>query len=301
MLSIIFLIIAQVEITNCFAVPHAERGDNVSIGSYLNEVMMRLHRKVNRKEVVVGWYASVSEEMPLVADTSSAIHDFYTTHAEEGDPIHLVVDTRLVDDTIQIRGYTSSPVLIQNEPMANLFHEVRVIVQSSEAEAICLHEMQKQHDEEQSTPAKDPASDISLLQVSMEQLLNLLETTSNYVDDVVAGKREPDQKVGREIADVLAEVPRIKSSIFEKVFHENLQDLLMVTYLSSITRTQLDIAEKLQASLGIWKEGIGGRNTNDGQMTFPHTQTYTDTHKKTDAMLLGYSVGSVELGDDGIN
>lgn len=245
---------SNVEITNCFAVPHAERGDNVSIGSYLNEVMMRLHRKVNRKEVVVGWYASVSEEMALVADTSSAIHDFYTTHAEEGDPIHLVVDTRLVDDSIQIRGYTSSPVLIQNEPMANLFHEVRVIVQSSEAEAICLHEMQKQ-DDEQSTPSKDDptssSSDISLLQVSMEQLLHLLETTSNYVDDVVAGKRVPDQKVGREIADVLAEVPRIKSSIFEKVFHENLQDLLMVTYLSTITRTQLDIAEKLHASLGI--------------------------------------------------
>jgi translation initiation factor 3 subunit F len=211
--------------------------------------MMRLHRKVNRKEVVVGWYASVSDEMALVADTSSAIHDFYTTHAEDGDPIHLVVDTRLVEDSIQIRGYTSSPVLIQNEPMANLFHEVKVIVQSSEAEAICLHEMQKQ-DDQSKTPSKDESS-ISLLQVSMEQLLQLLETTSNYVDDVVAGKRVPDQTVGREIADVLAEVPRIKSSIFEKVFHENLQDLLMVTYLSSITRTQLDIAEKLHASLGI--------------------------------------------------
>ena len=210
---------------------------------------MRLHRKVNRKEVVVGWYASVSDEMALVADTSSAIHDFYTTHAEDGDPIHLVVDTRLVEDSIQIRGYTSSPVLIQNEPMANLFHEVKVIVQSSEAEAICLHEMQKQ-DDQSKTPSKDESS-ISLLQVSMEQLLQLLETTSNYVDDVVAGKRVPDQTVGREIADVLAEVPRIKSSIFEKVFHENLQDLLMVTYLSSITRTQLDIAEKLHASLGI--------------------------------------------------
>jgi translation initiation factor 3 subunit F len=212
--------------------------------------MMRLHRKVNRKEVVVGWYASVSDEMPLVADTSSAIHEFYTTHAEDGDPIHLVVDTRLVDDSIQIRGYTSSAVLIQNEPMATLFHEVKVIVQSSEAEAICLHEMQKQDDDDQSTPSKDETS-VSLLHVSMEQLLQLLETTSTYVDDVVAGTRVPDPKVGRDIADVLAEVPRIKSSIFEKVFHENLQDLLMVTYLSSITRTQLDIAEKLHASLGI--------------------------------------------------
>ena len=74
--------------------------------------------------------------MPLVADTSSLIHDFYATEAEEGDPIHLVVDTRLLEDSIQIRGYTSSPVLIQNEPLANLFHECKVILQSTEAEAI---------------------------------------------------------------------------------------------------------------------------------------------------------------------
>ena len=195
---------------------------------------------------MVGWYASASDEMPLVADTSSLIHDFYATEAEEGDPIHLVVDTRLLEDSIQIRGYTSSPVLIQNEPLANLFHECKVILQSTEAEAICLNEMQKD------SPAKeDDMQPISLLQVSMEQLLQLLDTTSKYVDEVVDGKRAPDAIVGRQIANVLAEVPRIKSSIFEKVFHENLQDLLMVTYLSNITRTQLDIAEKLHASLGI--------------------------------------------------
>jgi translation initiation factor 3 subunit F len=98
--------------------------------------MLQLHRKASRKEVVVGWYASASDEMPLVADTSSLIHDFYATEAEEGDPIHLVVDTRLLEDSIQIRGYTSSPVLIQNEPLANLFHECKVILQSTEAEAI---------------------------------------------------------------------------------------------------------------------------------------------------------------------
>ena len=168
--------------------------------------------------------------MPLVADTSSLIHDFYATEAEEGDPIHLVVDTRLLEDSIQIRGYTSSPVLIQNEPLANLFHECKVILQSTEAEAICLNEMQKDSPEKE-----EDMQPISLLQVSMEQLLQLLDTTSKYVDEVVDGKRAPDAIVGRQIANVLAEVPRIKSSIFEKVFHENLQDLLMVTYLSNIT------------------------------------------------------------------
>jgi translation initiation factor 3 subunit F len=245
--------------------------------------MLQLHRKANRKEVVVGWYASACDTTtgtdangsddadkapvvaPLVSDTSSLIHDFYATEAEDGDPIHLVVDTRLLDDSIQIRGYTSSPVLIQNEPLANLFHEIKVVVQSTEAEAICLNEMHKHHMANDATnnnnnntttttttTTTDKKNPVSQLQASMGQLLQLLETTSSYVDDVVDGRRPADPTVGRAISNVMAQVPRIlPASRFETVFHENLQDLLMVTYLSNLTRTQLDIAEKLQTSLGI--------------------------------------------------
>lgn len=267
-----FLLQQQVEITNCFAVPHAERGYEVAIGKDFNKTMLQLHRKANRKEVVVGWYASACDNTtgttdangsddgekapavvaPLVSDTSSLIHDFYATEAEDGDPIHLVVDTRLLDDSIQIRGYTSSPVLIQNEPLANLFHEIKVVVQSTEAEAICLHEMHKQHVTADDNTTSDDKNPVSQLQASMGQLLQLLETTSSYVDDVVDGRRPADPTVGRAISNVMAQVPRIlPASRFETVFHENLQDLLMVTYLSNLTRTQLDIAEKLQTSLGI--------------------------------------------------
>ena len=247
--------------------------------------MLQLHRKANRKEVVVGWYASAcdihnnamdndnndsnnntttstTQPAPLVTDTSSLIHDFYATEAEDGDPIHLVVDTRLLEDSIQIRGYTSSPVLIQNEPLANLFHEVKVVVQSTEAEAICLNEMQKHHHQQHATAANNnntttttltkTPTPVSQLQDSLQQLLQWLDTTSSYVNDVVDGHRPADPNVGRAISDVLAQVPSLlPSSRFETVFHENLQDLLMVTYLSNLTRTQLDVAEKLQTSLGI--------------------------------------------------
>jgi hypothetical protein len=43
-----------VEVTNCFAVPHAERGDEVAIGKDFNKTMLALHLRTNRKEVVVG-------------------------------------------------------------------------------------------------------------------------------------------------------------------------------------------------------------------------------------------------------
>jgi len=244
----------KVEVTNCFAVPHAERGDEVAIGKDFNKQMLALHLRANRKETVVGWYASAAlgdgdnEGAPdLIANTSSLIHEFYAEESDEGDPVHLVVDTRLIEDAITARVYRSTPVVVQGEPMANMFHELRLTLKNSEPETLALHRMvadSKGKKDSEELVEQEP------LLVSMEKLFNLLETASDYVDAVIDGKISPDAEVGRKVADTLATVPRIRPEVFDKLFNDSLQDLLMVTYLSNITQTQLSIAEKLNASLG---------------------------------------------------
>lgn len=273
------------EVTNCFAVPHAERGEEVAIGKDFNKQMLALYNRTNRKEVVVGWYASAiapttttSEKGAeggsagtatnnkngnhLIMDTSSLIHEFYAGETDEGDPIHLVVDTQLQSDSISLRAFRSTPVIVQGEPLANMFHELRLSVQSNEPETICLHQMiaagnqgnnttniEKQEQEMDVTAPSAPET--LALQVSMEKLYGLLESTLQYVDSVVDGKIKPDPEVGRQIADTLASVPRVRPEVFDQLFNDSLQDLLMVTYLSNITRTQLTIAEKLNATLDV--------------------------------------------------
>jgi len=239
----------SVEITNCFAVPHAERGEEVAIGKDFNKQMLALHMRANRKESVVGWYASSALEEnqgDLIADTSSLIHEFYAGESVEGDPIHLVVDTRLKEDAISVRAFKSTPVVVQGEPLANLFHELSLTMESTEPEAICLNKMVSD-----GNTAPEEIDSVEPLLVSMEKLYKLLETATEYVDAVVDGKIAPDAEVGRQIADALATVPRIRPEVFDKLFNDSLQDLLMVTYLSNITRTQLTIAEKLNAGLGV--------------------------------------------------
>mmetsp|Transcript_48662 Transcript_48662/g.90299 ORF Transcript_48662/g.90299 Transcript_48662/m.90299 type:complete len:91 (+) Transcript_48662:3-275(+) len=84
------------------------------------------------------------------------------------------------------------------------------------------------------------------LESSMERLLGLLDSAKGYVDDVVAGKVAADVSIGRMIAETLAAVPRIDAEAFHKIFHTSLQDLLMVVYLSNLTRAQLALAEKIK-------------------------------------------------------
>jgi translation initiation factor 3 subunit F len=248
-----------VEVTNCFAVPHAERGDEVAIGKDFNKTMVQLHRKTNRKEVVVGWYATtISGESNttttttatsslLVADNSSLIHDFYATEADDGEPIHIVVDTRLIVDAIPIRGYISTPILIQNEPMANLFHEIQVQVQSSEAEAICLHEMKRQLTTTQNTENITTTAHHSSFTSSLQQLLSSLDSTLAYVDGVVQQTIPANPTLGRELSKIVAQLPRSKNPTL--VHDQQLQDLLLVTHLSQLTKLQLDVAEQLHTTL----------------------------------------------------
>lgn len=244
---------SKVEVTNCFAVPHAERGDEVAIGKDFNRQMLSLHLRANRKESVVGWYATAlpaTEESPdanpYIADTSSLIHEFYAGECRD-DPVHLVVDTRLTGDGVGLKCYESTPVTVGGEPLANMFHEIRMAVRSAESEKICMDKMIAAC---HPTFVKEEKEEGMELRVSMERLLEMLEMASGYVDQVVEGKLPADDDVGMRIADTLSTVPRIRKEVFDQMFNDSLQDLLMVTYLSNITRTQLTIAEKLNAVLG---------------------------------------------------
>ncbi len=86
----------------------------------------------------------------------------------------------------------------------------------------------------------------STLETSMSRLLGMLQEVRSYVDGVVSGKHKGDPHIGRLITACVASIPQMRSETFAKLFDSNLQDLLMVSYLSSLTKAQLSIAEKLQ-------------------------------------------------------
>lgn len=233
----------KVEVTNCFAVPHAERGDEVAIGKDFNRQMLSLHLRANRKECVVGWYATAlpdEDGFKRIADTSSLIHEFYAAECDS-DPVHLVVDTGLMQDRLALKAYKSTPLQVKGEPLANMFHEIRLQLAASASDKICLDTM----------IAADHSKLNSNLLLSVSNLLDMLNTATHYIDKVLKGDLPPDDDYATIIADTLSQVPNIPNDIFDDIFTDTLQDLLMVTYLSHLTRTQLAVAEKLNAALAL--------------------------------------------------
>jgi translation initiation factor 3 subunit F len=88
-------------------------------------------------------------------------------------------------------------------------------------------------------------TDLEALEEAITRLHDVLEATADYVGDVIAGKQPADPKMGRELAEAVASIPPMRSDVFDQIFNNGMQDLLMVSYLSSLTQAQLSIAEKL--------------------------------------------------------
>ncbi|CAD6273372.1 unnamed protein product [Miscanthus lutarioriparius] len=91
-------------------------------------------------------------------------------------------------------------------------------------------------------------NDLEGMESSMEKLYILIDEIYKYVDDVVEGRVAPDNRIGRFISDSVASMPKLSPAAFDKHFNDKIRDNLALVYLSSITRTQISIAEKLNTA-----------------------------------------------------
>ena len=72
-----------------------------------------------------------------------------------------------------------------------------------------------------------------------------MDTVIQYVEAVLDGTQEPDNSIGRALNSLVLSLPKMDSDQFEEMLNSNLKDLLMVVYLSQMTKAQLQLNEKL--------------------------------------------------------
>lgn len=227
-------------VSNSFPLPHSENGDEVAVDSDYFKKMYDLQRRVTASEELVGWYATGKQ-----TDIKSVIiHAFYGRECV--NPVHLLVDAALSTERFDMKAFVSTAYNIGDLALSSEFQSIPVIMKPDKPERIGLDVLFKnRRREEGDQTAPIMANEIQNLEKSLEQLLQLLDTVGRNVDAVVTGEIEGDVHTGRFLAETLTMVPRMNNADFERLFGDNMRDLLMVAYLCKLTKTQLTVGEKL--------------------------------------------------------
>ena len=84
---------------------------------------------------------------------------------------------------------------------------------------------------------------------SLEDLLKLLDDLLAYVDGVVDGKQKAFADVGMAISDILGNLETISAEEILSLYRDKVQDLLMASFVSTLTKTQAHLAGKLNSIL----------------------------------------------------
>lgn len=204
----------EVEVRNCYAVPHTETAEQVEVDMDYQKGMLALHLRANPKEVLLGWYATSSD----LNTFSALIQNFYGQQGDGTWPhpaVHLTVSTVPGKD-IEARSYISAPIGVTAERAADscLFIPVPHEIKYGEAEKSGLELISGAKDREDRSQMVQ--TDIEALEKAIEQVLEMLERVSNYVSNVLDEEAEPSSALGQFLMNTLSLAPKVDPQDIEK-------------------------------------------------------------------------------------
>ncbi|KAK7588201.1 hypothetical protein V9T40_005446 [Parthenolecanium corni] len=226
-----------VEATNCFCVPHKEHEDIVEAELVYAKDMYEMNQQVNKQEIIVGWWATGD----TVTSHSSVIHEYYSRECP--NPVHMTLDTTLQGAHLGLKAFINVSVGVPGGKQGSCFTPIPVEVICYEPEVVSLRLCQKTISLNQK--CVEPTDDLQRIVEAAENLKGLIDGVLSYVEDVIMGKREADNEIGRALLSMVHSVPKMSSEQFQNMFNTNVKDLLMVLSLAQLVHTQLQLNEKL--------------------------------------------------------
>jgi translation initiation factor 3 subunit F len=225
----------EVQVKYCFPVPHKDEQE-IAVDMDFYRGMLKLHNEVHPLDVIVGWYSTG------LRDSSVLLHNFFMKEIG-ASPVHIVVDPT-IKERMDIHCYYGAPIelgnFIQN---MQIFKPLKFNYTANIQEKVLLETHFQGRD---NTPV--PVKNLSSIAHLIQELLDMINNVQDYVQSVISGDREGSYTIGSIIEEVLSLLPTDETE-FNKIFSSGMQDLLMVTYLSNLSKKHLKMAEQLRETL----------------------------------------------------
>ncbi|GAA5993161.1 hypothetical protein JCM10908_001318 [Rhodotorula pacifica] len=253
----------------------------VTIDIEHHRALLDLHLKSNPKIAVLGWFAT----SPSLNSFSALIHNFYSNEALASSgyqAVHLALDPESLDFKVYTAaplGLASSSSGGEAQlAFVPVKHSVSLPSQERPSLDLLSSRLSSLSNLVPAPPASSAQNEDLSVPTPLEQLYTLLRQVTSmldqvlaYVREVVEGERDGDEKVGRALLETVGSVPTLASSStseeegaaegaekkeraenaaagvtdFEEEFNAHLADVLMVSYLANVIKTQAELSSRL--------------------------------------------------------
>jgi len=230
----------EIEVRNSFAALHNETEEQIVVDMDYHRNVYELYQKVNPKEAIVGWYSTGSE----LDNYSALVHqNFFGPETAPYPAIHVVVNTGVQKSgELGVKAFVSAPIGVTQRAENCAFIPIPCELKYQEAERSGIEILSS------ATSGPVPASftELDILEKSLRDIIGMIDRVLAYVQLVTSGKVAGDERVGRQLLDSLsATVEGLEKGHLESLFTSHLQDTLMISYLTNLVRSQVEISSRL--------------------------------------------------------
>lgn len=225
----------RLDVTNAYAVPFEEDDKDGAVWfldhSY-HEQMYHMHRRINAKEVVVGWYSTG----PKLRGGDLNIHELVSNYC--ANPVLVIVDVEPKEIGLPTNAYAAVDLVAEggSQQARKTFVHVPSEVGAYEAEEIGVeHLLRDVKDATVSTLATRVDDKLQALKGLEERLADV----ASYLDHVVAGRLPVNQEILAHLQNVFNLLPNLNVPDVVRSFAVKTNDALAVVYVSSLIRTVL--------------------------------------------------------------
>lgn len=247
---------SELEVRDAFIVPHHEEGDELVIEEGHNRTLYQLHKRSHPRDSILGWFATTEG----IDSFTALVHDFYSRGPDSTFPhpaLHLTLSAvgEQLTAMPQINTYIGAPLGAQGITAAQLkldkgasyiFTPVANDARFDTQERTVLEQASLAVRSEEPVQLEKSSVDLNAAIASINKVDSLIDSTVAYIEKIETGEIKGDDKLARLLlANLETNVKKLDPDHLEKVLSAHVQDTLMVEYLASAVKTQLELSAKL--------------------------------------------------------
>jgi 26S proteasome regulatory subunit N8 len=236
------------------------------------ESMMSMFKKVNAKEVMVGWYHSG----PKLRGADLAINELFKRYTP--NPVLVVIDVRPTSVGLPTDAYFAvEEIHDDGTATTQTFLHIPSSIEAEEAEEIGVEHLLRdiKDDAAVSTLAMRLNNQLDSLRGLRERIILIRD----YLEKVVAGKLPINYQIICNLQDIFNLLPDVSSPETVKAFSVQTNDQLLVIYLASVVRAVIAlhnlIDNKLENQDAERAEKLGKTETSEANNSNNNASTET--------------------------